>query len=118
MLHALPRSLALLLRREPLALAGSAKRTACRFRRATSQVAGCVTKEPAVFRIGRAPGDAGQLERLAVVPGRVTAAMVDDDRVRRRRFVEIAPIGGVRSVNFVSSTTGLNKSGGVDAAFF
>ena len=76
-------ALALLLRRERLARADLAEDVARQLGDAAGQLAVLIAEEAAVIRIGRALRDAGQLERLGVVPARVAAAMADDDRMLR-----------------------------------
>ena len=48
-----------------------------------------VEEEPAVGRIGGLVGDAGEIERLAVVEGRMAAAVRNRDRMLGRRLVEV-----------------------------
>src|SRR5687768_4935143 len=69
-----------------------AKRAASRFGGSTGQLAGCVPKEATMLRIRGVARYSGQLERLAVVPGGVAAAMIDLDRVLRRSLVEVVAV--------------------------
>ena len=88
--HAVAGALALLLRRERLALANAAEHVPGIFGDAAVQLA-VLLEEPAVRRVGRGRGDAGQLERLGVIEGRVAAAMRHRHGMIRRCLVEILP---------------------------
>ena len=92
--HAVAAALALLLRRERLARADLAEDVARELGDAARELAGLVAEEAPVLRIWRVLGDAGQLERLGVVPARVPAAVIDDDRVILRDFVEMRRVSG------------------------
>ena len=78
----LPRSRDLL-RRKFLALANLFENLPSQFGDPTGQLSALVTEESPVLGIASLPRDAGELERLAVVPARVSAAVVHRDRMIR-----------------------------------
>ena len=86
--HAVAGAIAALFGREGLALADPVEYASRVLRDATGQLA-VLPEEPAIGRIGRVVRDARELERLAVVPTRMAAAVRDDDGMFRGRFVEI-----------------------------
>ena len=58
---------------------------------ASGQLSTRVAEEAAVVRVGSRRCDIGELKRERVVPARVPAAMIDDDRMRGGDRVEILP---------------------------
>jgi len=86
--HAVAGAIAALFGREGLALADPVEYASRVLRDATGQLA-VLPEEPAIGRIGRVVRDARELERFAVVPTRMAAAVRDDDGMLRGRFVEI-----------------------------
>ena len=56
---------------------------------AAGQLTSGVAEKPAVRRVGGFARQRRQRERLAVVPGRMSAAVIDDDGVVARRVVEV-----------------------------
>ena len=110
--HALPGALAPLLGRERLALAHTAKHVARELRHTARQFAARITEESAVRRVRGRAGDAGQFERLAVVPARVTAAVIHGDRMFCRHGIE--RLARERHVEFgvIEHRTGEPETGG------
>ena len=81
-----------LVRGEGRPRAGLAERAPRPIRDAAVEIAVRVAIERPARRIGCVPGDARHLERLAVVVRRVTAAVVDGDRMVLRHLVEVVDV--------------------------
>ena len=106
--HAVAAALALLLGRERLARADLVEDVARQLGDAAGQLAVLVAEEPAVLGIGRALGDAGELERLAVVPAGVAAAVIDrrsgDPRDTSSRCWRVSGTSSLVSSNMTAVT--------------
>ncbi len=87
--HALATPLPLLGQGEFLVLPGPGHYAPRQLGDSTGELPACVPEEPAVGRVRRIPGDSRELQRLAVVPAGVAAAMIDRDGVLGADRVEL-----------------------------